>query len=168
MHDINCNWKIYVENYLEGYHIPVVHPMLDAEIDSANYQVRVEGEVCFHSAPLRDAKAAAVNDGLWAFLSPNLGVNVYGHGLMMERMMPIGHDRTRLIYHYFLTPEIAANTVERDRIIAMSANTTAEDKWICERVQENIAAGVYDTGVLSPRHEEGVAWFQRMIAARGL
>ncbi len=23
---IGCNWKVYVDNYLEGYHIPVAHP----------------------------------------------------------------------------------------------------------------------------------------------
>lgn len=164
-HDIACNWKIYCENYLEGYHIPLVHPALDAEIDSLKYQVTVEGDVCFHAAPLRDASAQAVYDGLWAFVSPNLGVNVYGHGLMMERMMPIGHDRTRLIYDYFLKPEIAADAAETAKIMSMSATVTAEDKWICEKVQENIDAGVYDTGVLSPRHEEGVAWFQRMTGS---
>jgi choline monooxygenase len=164
-HDIACNWKIYAENYLEGYHIPPVHPVLDAEIDSAKYQVTVEGDVCFHSAPMRDAAANAVYDGLWAFVAPNLGVNLYGHGLMMEHMMPFGHDRTRLIYDYFLKPEIAADASEVERIMAMSATVTAEDKWICEKVQENIDAGIYDTGVLSPRHEEGVAWFQRMTGA---
>jgi choline monooxygenase len=164
-HDIACNWKIYAENYLEGYHIPPVHPGLDAEIDSLKYQVTVEGDVCFHAAPLRDAAANAVYEGLWAFVSPNLGVNVYGHGLMMERMMPIGHGGTQLIYDYFLKSEIASDAAETARIMAMSATVTAEDKWICEKVQENIDAGVYDTGVLSTRHEEGVAWFQRMTGA---
>jgi choline monooxygenase len=166
-HDIACNWKIYCENYLEGYHIPAVHPALDAEIDSLKYEVTLEGDVCFHAAPLRDAAANAVYDGLWAFVSPNLGVNVYGHGLMMERIMPAGHARTRLIYDYFLKPEIAADAAETQRILSLSASVTAEDKWICEKVQENIDAHVYDTGVLSPRHEAGVAWFQRMTGAAG-
>jgi choline monooxygenase len=46
----------------------------------------------------------------------------------------------------------------------MSAIVTAEDTWICERVQANIEAGIYEAGVLSPRHEVGVAWFQRLVA----
>lgn len=25
VHDIDCNWKAWVENYMEGYHIPTVH-----------------------------------------------------------------------------------------------------------------------------------------------
>jgi choline monooxygenase len=49
-------------------------------------------------------------------------------------------------------------------VIGTSGVVTAEDKWICERVQANIEAGVYEAGVLSPRHEAGVAWFQRFVA----
>lgn len=163
-HDIGCNWKVYVENYLEGYHIPIVHPLLNEEIDSSRYEVSVEGAVCFHRAPLKVQSAEAVYDGLWAFVQPHLGVNVYGHGLMMERMVPLSLGGTRLVYDYYLTPEVAADEAERSRILSMSGVVTAEDKWICERVQENIAAGVYDAGVLSPRHEIGVGWFQRYLA----
>jgi choline monooxygenase len=163
-HDIGCNWKIYAENYLEGYHIPIVHPGLEREIDSAKYEVTIEGGICFHKAPLRDQAASAVVDGLWAFAMPNLGLNVYGHGLMWERIMPLSVNRTRLIYDYFLKPDIASDATGREHIMALSAITTAEDKWICERVQENIEAGIYETGVLSPRHESGVAWFQQRVS----
>ena len=30
---VDCNWKVYVDNYLEGYHIPIVHPSLNRELD---------------------------------------------------------------------------------------------------------------------------------------
>ena len=161
-HDIACNWKVYVENYLEGYHIPLVHPQLNAEVDASKYEVTVEGAICFHYAPPKASDG--VYDGLWAFALPNLGVNVYGHGLMMERMVPLGIGGTRLIYDFYLTPEVAGNVGERTRILGMSGTVTAEDKWICERVQANIDAGVYEAGVLSPKHEIGVAWFQRFVA----
>ena len=161
-HDIACNWKLYVENYLEGYHIPLVHPALNAEVDASKYAVTVEGGVCFHHAPPRSSDG--VYDGLWAFVQPNLGVNVYGHGLMLERIVPIGLGSTRLVYDFYLTPEIATDAAERRRIISMSAIVTGEDKSICEHVQANIDAGVYENGVLSPRHELGVAWFQRLVA----
>jgi choline monooxygenase len=41
--------------------------------------------------------------------------------------------------------------------------TLDEDKAICEAVQRNLDSGVYTTGVLSPRHEQGVAAFQRWL-----
>lgn len=162
-HDIACNWKTYVENYLEGYHIPLVHPGLEAEIDSSRYEVTLEGDICFHRAPLRGEAADAVYDGVWAFAWPNLGLNIYGHGLMMERMLPVGAGATRLVYDYYLKPEIAADAGERNRILAMSAAVTAEDTWICERVAENIDAGIYTQGLLSPKHEAGLAWFQNRL-----
>jgi choline monooxygenase len=161
-HDIACNWKIYVENYLEGYHIPLVHPALSNEVDAARYEVTVDGCVCFHYAPPKASDG--VYDGLWAFVQPHLGLNVYNRGLMMERMVPTGLGSTRLIYDYYLTREVAADPVERQRILSMSAIVVSEDKWICERVQANIEAGVYESGVLSPRHEQGVAWFQGLVA----
>jgi choline monooxygenase len=161
-HDIACNWKIYVENYLEGYHIPLVHPQLAAEVDATKYQVTVDGALCFHYAPPKVSEGTY--NGLWAFALPHLGINVYEHGLMMERMVPVGLSGTRLIYDFYLTPAAAADPFKRRQVISTSAIVTGEDKWICERVQANIEAGVYQSGVLSPKHETGVAWFQDFLA----
>ena len=38
-----------------------------------------------------------------------------------------------------------------------------EDLAICEAVQRNLNAGIYQTGRLSPKHEAGLAWFQKQI-----
>ena len=157
-HDLACNWKTYVENYVEGYHVPLVHPGLDAEIDSARYTVRMEGRVALHEAPLR--KAGTVYGGLWGWLWPNLGINVYGRGLMLERISPQGPAATRLDYIY-LAP--AGESVDA-ATLAMSDEVTAEDIEIVERVQENLDAGVYETGRLSTRHEGAVAAFQRFVS----
>ena len=48
-------------------------------------------------------------------------------------------------------------------MISTSAQVTAEDTAICESVQRNLQSGSYDTGWLSPRHEAGVAAFQRWL-----
>ncbi|MGN6517648.1 MAG: SRPBCC family protein [Rhizomicrobium sp.] len=50
-----------------------------------------------------------------------------------------------------------------ERSVAASEITTDEDKKICEAVQRNLDAGIYETGRLSPKHEQGVAWFQREL-----
>jgi choline monooxygenase len=44
--------------------------------------------------------------------------------------------------------------------MAMSDGVLAEDRCVVERVQENLDAGIYHAGRLSPRHEAGVAAFQ--------
>ncbi|MBB4083972.1 aromatic ring-hydroxylating oxygenase subunit alpha [Brevundimonas lenta] len=156
-HALACDWKVYVENYLEGYHIGAVHPVLADELGSAEYRVRVEGELVIQ-------EAVGVNDGpqagVWGWLWPNLGINVYRDGAMIERMTPIGPGRTRLDYLFLNDGGEGA----LGDALAASDRLTAEDAAICEAVQANLSAGAYDRGVLSPRHEPALAWFQTRLA----
>jgi choline monooxygenase len=50
---LSCNWKVYIDNYLEGYHIPVVHPGLHKEIAYDQYQVEPHRYYSLQHAPLR-------------------------------------------------------------------------------------------------------------------
>ena len=155
-HDLGCDWKVYAENYLEGYHIGSVHPVLAGELGGAEYRVRIEGDLVVQ-------EAAGVNDGpqagVWGWLWPNLGINVYRDGAMIERMTPVGPGRTRLDY-LFLNDGGAGALGEA---LNASDRLTAEDAAICEAVQLNLSAGAYHTGALSPTQEPGVAWFQDRI-----
>lgn len=160
-HEIACNWKVYVENYLEGYHVPDVHPGLNAEVDASAYRVDMHDRVAVHTAPSK--KDDAVYTGYWAWVWPWLGVNIYSHGLMMERISPLAQDRTRLDYLYFFDPD---RRDELDAMIALSDEVTREDKDICEAVQRNLNARIYEAGLLSPKHEGAVAWFQSQIKER--
>jgi len=157
-HTIRCDWKAYVENYLEGYHIKMVHPEFDSDVVVADYRTEIDGEVIFAHAPLRDA---SVYGGLWGWLWPNLAVNVYRHGYMIERMTAVGPAETRLDYFYFFDP---AHADELPTMFEFSDLVTAQDLQVCQEVQRNLEAGVYQGGVLSPKHETGVAWFQDRIA----
>jgi len=156
-HDLACDWKVYAENYLEGYHIGSVHPVLAGELGSAEYRVRVDGDLVVQ-------EAVGVNDGpqagVWGWLWPNLGINIYREGAMIERMTPVGPGRTRLDY-LFLNNAGAGALGEA---LEASDRLTAEDARICEAVQANLSAGAYGAGVLSPRHEAAVAWFQSRLA----
>lgn len=156
-HDLACDWKVYAENYLEGYHIGAVHPVLAGELGSAEYRVRVDGDLVVQEAVGVDDGPQA---GVWGWLWPNLGINVYRDGAMIERMTPVGPGRTRLDY-LFLNDRGAAAL---GGALEASDRLTAEDAAICEAVQANLSAGAYDTGVLSARHEAAVAWFQSRLA----
>jgi choline monooxygenase len=161
-HQLACNWKTYADNYLEGYHIPLVHPGLNKEIDARRYVVDVDQEFRWvrHSAPARDG---AVNSGRWLWRWPNLALNLYPDGMNVERYDPLGPGRTRLRYSYSFLD--ADDTDANDEVIRVSSEVTAEDIDICERVQRNLASGAYDVGWLSPRHEGGVAAFQGWVQA---
>jgi choline monooxygenase len=147
-HEIRCNWKTYVENYLEGYHVPLVHPALNSAIDASRYEVELRGDIVFHHAP---ARAGTSISGLWGWMWPCLGINVYENGLSMERMWPLDHARTRLDYLYFF-PQYLPET-----------EMAAADIAITEAVQRNLDAGIYERGRLSPKHESAVALFQERV-----
>ena len=159
-----CNWKTYADNYLEGYHIPVLHPELNREIDVSQYQVLVypEDDYCLHTAPARDG---AANAGRWLFRFPNTALNVYRTGMNLERVLPDGPNRTLVVYDYFFAdPDDPANA----DTLKVSEVTLDQDQAICEAVQRNLDSAAYDNGPLSPRHESGVGWFQdRLRAACG-
>ncbi|WP_339871637.1 SRPBCC family protein [uncultured Brevundimonas sp.] len=158
-HDLACDWKVYAENYLEGYHIDAVHPVLAEELGPrSDYRTSVDGDLVVQ-------QAVGINDGpqggVWGWLWPNLGINVYRDSAMIERMTPVGPGRVRLDYLFLGDDGPGALT----EILAASDRLTAEDAAICEAVQANLTAGQYDRGVLSPEHERAVGWFQDRIAA---
>lgn len=164
-HDVACRWTLYVENYLEGYHVPVLHKALDAEIDSAAYRVTIEDRIAIHHAPLRpERRDDAVYEGLWAWAWPNLGINVYQTGMMMERIWPMPDGTTRLDYLYVFADQNA----DHSATFAMSDVVTAEDKMICEAVERNLAAGDIEQGPLSPTHENAVSHFRSLVADAAL
>jgi choline monooxygenase len=154
-HPIACNWKVYVENYLDGYHQEGLHPAL-AAAGAQRHDVHVEGEVALYEASSPEGSAT----GLWAWFWPNLGVSVYRGVLLLEHMRPNGPGGT-VVEHLFLhepeDPSVDAAILNAERI-------AEEDAWVSERVQQNLDAGVFRHGVLSPDHEGAVAWFQARVA----
>src|SRR2546422_43109 len=39
---VNASWALYVDNYLEGFHIPYVHSSLSATLDYGEYAVELD------------------------------------------------------------------------------------------------------------------------------
>lgn len=157
-HTLACNWKTYAENYMEGYHIPFLHPSLSKEVELRDYQVQPGRRVVLHVVP---AGPEGVYDGLWAFVWPNTAINVYQGGLSLERIVPTGPGTLRIDYTYLFDPAVSAEV--RDRSAAMSTVVTEEDRQICEALQVNLASGRYAPGWLSPRHEQGLLTFQQWV-----
>jgi choline monooxygenase len=78
----------------------------------------------------------------------------------VERIMPIGHNRTHVVYDYFAFDTSEDNIAQ---MVAMSNEILDEDQYICEIVQKNLDSGIYEAGPLSPRHEVGLEWFQSKV-----
>lgn len=156
-HVLQCNWKTYADNYGEGYHIPFIHPALNRQLDMREYRVDVFDRWTRHSAPMRDGSPAA---GVWLWRFPNLALNVYADGMNVERFTPLSATTTRIDYAYFFRDGVAD-----EQAMKLSYELLAEDGEMCEVVQRNLEAGIYDTGILSPRHEGGLVLLHSLVRA---
>jgi choline monooxygenase len=169
---IACNWKVYVDNYLEGYHIPVAHPGLYKEIDYPRYEVVTSRYSSRQVAPIRpvvtadsqrryipDGEDEALADYFWIF--PNLMLNLYFGQLQTNLILPRGPQETLVIFDWY---SLHAPTVEAwERHLAFSEEIQREDIAICESVQKNLAAGIYDQGRFCPTREVGVHHFHGLV-----
>ncbi len=159
--EMRCNWKTYTDNFVEGYHIPGIHPTFRKMIEFDSFQTTAEDGLVRMSAPLKEGYFYG---GLWLWAWPNWTLSVYPEGMNTSRINPLGPDRTELIYRFYFA-DVSEETAEaRASTIAGNCQVVREDFSICEETQANYASGGFDRGPLSPRHEAGVAYFQQRLS----
>jgi len=166
-YEARCNWKVYVDNYLEGYHVPHVHPELCSLYDFEAYRTEVADWYSLQIGPLsgKDTPYGVTSgEALYYFLFPNLMLNVLPGRLQTNLVVPLAPDRCRIEFRYYY-PEVATPAAERliADDLAFSDAVQAEDIEICERVQEGLESGVYDRGRFSADMETGVHHFQSLV-----
>lgn len=167
--ELDCNWKVYVDNYLEGYHIPIVHPGLFREIDYPNYRTETKRNYSIQFAPTRRPErirtTGADDQVRYFWLYPNLMLNVYPDNFSTNLIMPLGPRRTLTVFEwYFRDPETAASQRAIADTIAFSDEIQLEDIGICEAVQRGLSSRTYESGRYSPARENGVHHFHGLYA----
>ncbi len=170
---VACNWKVYVDNYLEGYHLPVVHPGLHRELDYDAYRVEPHRYWSLQHAPLREGHdadrkyiaTAEERDAQYYWLFPNLMLNIYQGQMQTNVVVPRGHRHCEVIFEWFATnpPEDPAVDENWTRLVDFSDQIQDEDIVICERVQQNLRSRSYDRGRYSPARENGVHHFHGLL-----
>ena len=180
-----ANWKIVVENYLEGYHVPIAHPGLMRLLDYQNYGVETHGDWAWFEAPLRDApssnrlerayqRLARPMPGLdesdskmwrYAVIYPNTAIDMYPDQVNVWQIMPAGTSATADRWACFRqrNPGPVTRVVQR---INQRFNTEVleEDVDLVGAVQSGIRTRGYSPGPLSAR-EDAVGWFADRIRA---
>ena len=189
---IDCNWKVYVDNYLEGYHIPIAHPGLMREIDYSQYRTETFRYYSQQFAPIRALQpgdnaartyapnapnSATPSEALYFWVFPNLMLNIYPDNISTNLIVPLSHDKTLTIFEWFVHPEssdgsgFAASSSSdsplSDRIqraIDFSEEVQREDIALCQAVQRGLQSSTYDRGRYSPKRENGVHHFHLLFS----
>ena len=171
---MKCNWKTYVDNYLEGYHLPSVHPGLNRELDFNAYAVEPYAKHVRQFSPIRgvqtgdatprryqDAGEGLTTDYFWIF--PNWMLNCYPDNVSLNIVLPVGPERSMAIFEWYL-PEKEHGSPAAKASVEFSDQIQVEDVGICEVVQKNLRSRSYSRGRFSVTQERGVHAFHRMYA----
>ena len=168
-YDINCNWKVYVDNYMEGYHVGPVHPELSSLLDIDQYGFEATDWAFLQHSPFRDgesvyAKAGEGGQAFYWFVWPNVMLNILPGRLQVNSIVPLAAEKTRVIFDYFyedVGTDRAKKRMEDD--INYSEVVQQQDIWICEQVQKGLTSAAYDRGRLSVREESGIHFFHERV-----
>lgn len=167
---VDCNWKVYVDNYLEGYHIPIVHPGLNKELDYAQYRTETRRYYSIQHSPVKNANRIRVTGNLatdraeyfWIF--PNLMLNVYPDNFSTNLIIPLGPEKTLTIFEwFFLDPEEPHVQEKLQQQVEFSDEIQIEDIHICEAVQRGLKSKTYTSGRYSVKRENGVHHFHQLL-----
>ncbi|HXZ41328.1 MAG TPA: aromatic ring-hydroxylating dioxygenase subunit alpha [Terriglobales bacterium] len=173
VYDIACNWKVFVDNYLDGgYHVPHLHRGLSSVLDYKEYTIENEDRYCLQSSPMvashEDQATGATRKGdrAWYFWQyPSLMINCYEGYMDTNLVLPIDVDHCRVIFDFYFADVSEAQRAYNEQSVAVGARVQDEDLGICEAVQRGLKSRAYGAGRLSVRREAGEHLFHRLLAA---
>jgi choline monooxygenase len=168
VYPIRCNWKTYVDNYLEGYHVPIVHPELNKVLDYTQYRTETYSSYSLQYSPFRaDAEAGMYGNAdraFYYFVFPNMMLNIVGHRLQVNLVVPKSADTCDVIFDYYYADATSPEVLETIRAdLEYSEVVQREDEEICERVQIGLQSRAYHAGRYSVQREEGVHHFHDLL-----
>lgn len=168
---VHAHWALYCDNYLEGFHIPFVHKSLSATLDWNAYRTEIlpwatcqvgigrGGEEAF-DLPHHHEDAGQTIAAYYFWLFPNIMFNFYPWGLSLNIVRPQQPDLTRISFRtYVWRPEKLGSGAGADLDLV-----EREDEAVVEQVQRGIHSRFYQAGRFSPKQEQGVHCFHRLLA----
>src|SRR5713101_1705402 len=139
---VNCNWKVYVDNYLEGYHLPFVHSKLCNLLDYQKYVKEKYENYSLQFSPFtgkENVYTSGEGEAFYYFVFPNFMMNFLPGRVQTNLVLPIEHNRCKVIFDYYFddvdSPE-ALRKIEDDISYIFSKQKTAYE--ICELVQRGL------------------------------
>jgi choline monooxygenase len=180
-----ANWKIVVDNYLEGYHVPIAHPGLMRLLDYKRYGVELHDDWLWYDAPLRDKPSgnrleriyqrlvepmpglADEDRRVWryVFIYPNTTIDLYPDQVGIWRVAPDGPLRSA-DYVLTLLPPSAGLRTRAVQLANRKVNelVSHEDADLVANQQAGLETRDFEPGPLS-RREAAVGWFADKIRA---
>ncbi len=166
-YDLDCNWKVFVDNYLDGgYHVPILHKGLTNAIDYRDYITTLGDRHVTQSCSMsNDEEADNTRRGGMAnyiWLYPNVMFNFYDDILDTNLVIPVSESKCKVVFDFFFTPDRFSEEF-KEQSLDMSNQVQIEDEYICNSVQKGLQSRSYDIGRLSPEKEAGEQLFHQLL-----
>lgn len=184
-----CNWKTFIEVYLEDYHVVPFHPGLGnfVSIDELRWEfgdwysvqtcgvkkglTRAGSPVYkkWHDVVLRYNEGREPKHGaIWLTYFPNIMVEWYPHVLVVSSIVPRGPEACTNVVEFYYPEDIVL--FEREFVEAEQAaycETAVEDAEICLRMTEGrralYAQGISEEGPYQSPMEDGLLHFHEFL-----
>ncbi len=180
---VRANWKLATENFLESYHLPVVHPSLNgySRLDdhyyfeawpavgagTSAYVPQGEAGPALPRFPgLEDGEAAV---GEYPVVFPNLWLGVQGDHFFGIVVYPEAPAVSREVLHLYGTSPQAGDAAFAPTVadtLARWRGVFEEDVGPVEAMQAGRASPAFDGGVLTRVHDPASHRFMQAIAER--
>lgn len=167
---VKAHWALYVENYLEGLHIPFVHPALRSVLDFNNYSYELgryynlqlaiagSGEEYF-TLPADSPDDGKHVAAYYYWIFPNTMLNFYPWGCSVNVVKPLGPSLTKVSFLPFVLDESKLGRGAGGDLDKVER----EDEAVVELVQKGIRSRFYDRGRYSPTMEQGTHHFHQLL-----
>jgi choline monooxygenase len=165
-----ANWALYVDNYLEEFHIPYIHASLADTLDYSTYRTETytwcslqlgttkNRDEAFRLPTGHPDEGELIAAYYW-WIFPNLMLNFYPWGLSVNVVQPLAVDRTRVSFLSYVWDESRRSSGAG----ADLHRVEMEDEEVVEAVQKGVRSRIYDRGRYSPRREVGTHHFHTLL-----
>ncbi len=184
-YEIDANWKLIAENFMEYYHLPWVHPEL-IKVSRMEDHYRYQGPGMYtgmmtnpvsqadNSGWLELPPAPRLTDdelvsGRFMHLFPNVSISVLPNHMFVMILTPHGPGHTSEQTYILTHPSTMQSDGAHDAMEKLADfwdHVNAEDIEIVERVQVGISTTAYAGGRMCYRFEEPLHRFQNMVIDR--
>ncbi|MGB7861476.1 MAG: aromatic ring-hydroxylating dioxygenase subunit alpha [Acidimicrobiia bacterium] len=166
--DLNANWKVCVENFLECYHCRVAHPGFAKTIDTSpeEYHLLTAPTYSTQLGPVRERWTGSfdprgeIERGQFHLMLPNTVINILPGqpNLSIGPITPTGPATTHRSLDYFFGPEVPETWIEE--MLAFDNQVGVEDTRLVEMLQKGLSARPRRRGTLFMDSEQLIAHFE--------
>lgn len=169
--EVKCNWKFLMENFIEPYHVPIVHDETAAGQPLKDHYTISDGRCLGSAIDLEAEKATTAKSSnldmsaRYLTLFPNFVLGIYlpdQAGVHLN--IPISADRTRQFRVLYSVGEQHYTEADKKNLCDLWYAVHKEDHVIGELLQEGRRSPVIaDGGVMSPHWEDSAHQFQNLV-----